>query len=246
MRVALFITCFNDTLCPETGQATVKLLERLGQTVDFPDEQTCCGQMHHNSGHRSEAVNLMRRFVDVFAHCEAVVAPSASCAAMVKHHYPLLAEGTGDRALQHAVEQLGRKTWELSEFIVDRLGVTDVHAYFPHRVTYHPTCHSLRQLRVDDKPLRLLQHVRGIDLVALPRADECCGFGGTFAIKNAAVSTAMMSDKLHHIRSTGATVCTALDNSCLVHIGGGLSRMKVGVRTVHLAEILASTAEDHQ
>jgi L-lactate dehydrogenase complex protein LldE len=232
MRVALFITCFNDTMYPETGKAVVRLLERLGHTVEFPMDQTCCGQMHFNTGYRPEARGLARRFADVFAGYDAVVSPSASCTGMVRDSHELL---TGQQPPQ---------VHELSEFLVDVLGVTDVGAHFPHRVTYHPTCHSLRMLRVDDKPLRLLRAVRGIDLVELPAADSCCGFGGTFALKNADTSTAMLTDKMHNVLSCGAEVLSAADNSCLMHIGGGLSRLRAGVRTLHLAEILAATQGD--
>ena len=176
MRVSLFITCFNDTLFPRTGQATVQVLERLGHTVLFPREQTCCGQMHFNTGYQREAIPLVRRFVQVFGDAEAVVAPSASCVGMVRELYPMAAELAHDAQLADAVAQLAPRVWELSEFLATRLGVEDVGAYFPHRVTYHPTCHSLRVLRVGDAPLRLLRAVRGIDVVALPDADQCCGF----------------------------------------------------------------------
>jgi L-lactate dehydrogenase complex protein LldE len=225
VRVALFITCFNDTLFPETGRAVVTLLERLGCEVEVPLEQTCCGQMHFNSGYAEDGLALARRFERVFGGFEAVVSPSASCTGMVREHCPGLA---------------GR-VFELSEFLVDRLGVVDVGASFPHRVTLHPTCHSLRVLRVGDRPRRLLEAVRGIDLVVLPEAEECCGFGGTFAVKNADTSIAMLSDKLRCVLDTRAEVCTAADTSCLMHIGGGLRRQRAGVRTMHLAEILAST-----
>ena len=244
MRASLFITCFNDTLFPETGQATVRLLERLGVTVDFPREQTCCGQMHFNSGYAGEAVPLVRRFVSSFADSEVVVAPSGSCVGMVREFYPRVAELSGDRGLAAAVEELRPRVLELSEYLVDRLEVEDVGAYYPHRVTYHPTCHSLRMLKVGDRPLRLLRAVRGIDLVDLPEARECCGFGGTFAVKNADTSMAILTDKVRAILGTGAEVCSAGDNSCLMHIGGALSRQRTGVRGVHLAEILASTEED--
>jgi L-lactate dehydrogenase complex protein LldE len=239
--VALFITCFNDTLFPETGRATVRLLERLGHQVAFPVEQTCCGQMHFNTGYQREAVPLVRRFVEVFKGYEAVVAPSGSCVGMVRELYPMAAELANDKQLLHDVEELGSRVFELSEFLVKKLGVTDVGAYYPHRVTYHPTCHSLRMIKVGDAPLELLRAVGGIDLVELEEARECCGFGGTFAVKNADTSTAMLSDKLRHVLDTRAEVCTAGDNSCLMHIGGGLKRGRAGVRTVHLAEILAST-----
>jgi L-lactate dehydrogenase complex protein LldE len=246
MQVSLFITCFNDTLFPGTGQATVKLLERLGQRVDFPRAQTCCGQMHFNTGYQAEALELARRFVDVFVHAEAVVAPSASCAGMVREFYPRLAEISGDAGLAREVAGLAPRVYELSEFLVGVLGVDDVGAYYPHRVTYHPTCHSLRMLRVGDAPLRLLRKVRSIDLVELSGAEECCGFGGTFAIKNADTSLAMLGDKVRHVLDTRAEVCAAADNSCLMQIGGALHRQRAGVRTVHLAEILAASEEDPQ
>jgi L-lactate dehydrogenase complex protein LldE len=244
VRVALFITCFNDTLFPETGRATVRLLERLGHEVEFPLEQTCCGQMHFNTGYQREAIPLARRFVEVFSPYEAVVAPSGSCVGMVRELYPMAADLAGDRWLAEKVEALAPKVFELSEFLVKKLGVTDVGAYYPHRVTYHPTCHSLRMLKVGEAPLELLRAVRGIDLVELSEAKECCGFGGTFAVKNADTSAAMLSDKIRHVLDTEAEVCTAGDNSCLMHIGGGLRRQRAGVETVHLAQILASEATE--
>jgi L-lactate dehydrogenase complex protein LldE len=244
MRIALFITCFNDTLFPQTGRAVVRLLERLGHEVEFPLEQTCCGQMHFNSGYQREAVPLARRFVRIFGQYEAIVSPSASCVGMVRDAYPRLADLAGDAALRRDAEVLAPRVWELSEFLIKKLGIEDVGAAYPHRVTYHPTCHSLRVLHVGDAPLRLLRHVCGIDLVELPAADQCCGFGGTFAIKNADVSMAMLTDKVRHILDTGAEVCASGDNSCLMHIGGALHRQRAGVRTVHLAEILAATGDE--
>ena len=246
MRASLFITCFNDTLFPETGRATVRLLERLGVGVDFPREQTCCGQMHFNSGYADEALPLVRRFVEIFGDSEVVVAPSGSCVAMVREHYPRAAELAGDRGLAAEVEALRPRVLELSELLVDRIGAEDVGAYFPHRVTYHPTCHSLRVLGVGDRPLKLLRAVKGIDLVELEQPTECCGFGGTFAVKNAETSMAMLTDKVRAILDTGAEVCSASDNSCLMHIGGALLRQRAGVRAVHLAEILAATEEDYR
>jgi L-lactate dehydrogenase complex protein LldE len=241
VRASLFITCFNDTLFPETGIAVVRLLERLGHEVEFPEEQTCCGQMHLNSGYAAEAIPLMRRFVRTFADAEVVVSPSASCVGMVRDQYPKLAAETGDATLVREVEALTPRILELTELLVDTLGLTDVGAYYPHRVTYHPTCHGLRGLRLGDRPLKLLRAVRGIDLVELPQAEECCGFGGTFAVKNADTSAAMLEDKIASIAATGATVCAAGDNSCLMHIGGGLRRQGAPTRAVHIAEILAST-----
>jgi L-lactate dehydrogenase complex protein LldE len=243
MRIALFVTCLTDTLFPQAGRATVEVLERLGHTVVFPEAQTCCGQMHANSGYGEEALPLVRRFVRVFGGdaFDAVVAPSGSCVAMVRHGYAHLASEAGDRELGAAVAALAPRVHELSELLVGRLGVCDVGAYFPHRVTYHPSCHGLRMLGVGEAPLRLLRSVRGIELVELPERDSCCGFGGTFAIKNADTSAAMLADKIRCVLDTGAEVCTALDSSCLMHIGGGLSRLRAGVRTLHLAEILAAT-----
>jgi L-lactate dehydrogenase complex protein LldE len=168
-----------------------------------------------------------------------VVAPSGSCVGSVRHQHAMVAGD--DAGLAARASAVAARTYELSELLVDVLGVEDVGAYYPHRVTYHPTCHSLRILRVGDKPLRLLRNVRGLDLVELPAAEQCCGFGGTFSVKNADTSTAMLADKMRHVLDTGADVCTAGDASCLMHIGGGLSRLRTGVRTVHLAEILAST-----
>jgi L-lactate dehydrogenase complex protein LldE len=241
VRIALFITCLVDGLFPDVGKSTVALLERLGHTVDVPMDQTCCGQMHINTGYAREARPLVRRFADVFADYDAVVAPSGSCVGSVRHQHPAVGAELGDARLAARVEQVADRTYELSEFLVDVLEVTDVGARYPHRVTYHPTCHSLRLLRVDDKPLQLLRAVHGIDLVELPEADECCGFGGTFALKNADVSTAMLADKMTNVLHTEAEVVTAGDSSCLMHIGGGLSRLQAGVRPVHLAEILAAT-----
>ncbi|MEO7752215.1 MAG: (Fe-S)-binding protein [Terracoccus sp.] len=243
MRVALFATCFNDTMWPETPKAVVSLLERLGCTVEFPRAQTCCGQMFTNTGYADEAVPLVRSFVDVFGAYDAVVVPSGSCTGSVREQHAGLARRVGDAGLERDVIALTPRVHELSEFLVDVLGVTDVGAYFPHRVTYHPTCHSMRMIRVGDRPQRLLEQVRGIDLVTLPAAEECCGFGGTFAMKNSDVSVAMGADKARHVRSTGAEVVVAGDNSCLAHIGGLLDRQRSGVRTMHLAEILASTQE---
>lgn len=241
MRVSLFITCLADALYPDVGRATVSLLERLGHEVVFPPAQTCCGQMHVNTGYRREALKLVRHHTRVFEGTDAIVAPAGSCVGCVRHQHEDLARRAGDGALAEAAGRVAARTYELSEFLVDVLGITDVGAYYPHRVTYHPTCHSLRLLRVGDRPLRLLRAVRGIDLVELPAADQCCGFGGTFALKNADTSVAMLADKMRHITSTGAEVLTAGDASCLMHIGGGLTRLATGTRSVHFAEILAST-----
>jgi L-lactate dehydrogenase complex protein LldE len=244
LRVALFATCFNDTMWPDTPKATVRLLDRLGCRVEFPMEQACCGQVLTNTGYGRDAVPMVQRFADVFEGYDAVVAPSGSCVGSVREQHATIARQAGEDRLLERVERVTPKVYELSEFLVDVLGVTDVGAYFPHRVTYHPTCHSLRMLRVGDKPLQLLRAVRGIELVDLPGDTECCGFGGTFAMKNADVSVAMGADKCRNVCSTGAEVVVASDNSCLAQIGGMLDRQRSGVRQMHLAEILASTEED--
>jgi L-lactate dehydrogenase complex protein LldE len=243
MRIALFATCLADTLYPEAAKATVRLLERLGHEVVFPAAQTCCGQMHVNTGYQRDALPLIRHYAQTFDGFEAIVVPSGSCTGSIRHQHAMVARRLGDEALARRAEAVAARTYELSELLVDVLGVTEVGAYYPHRVTYHPTCHSLRLLRVGERPLLLLRNVAGIELVPLPDAEACCGFGGTFAVKNAEVSTAILADKMRNVLATGAEVCTAGDSSCLMHIGGGLSRLKTGTRTVNLAEILASTAD---
>jgi L-lactate dehydrogenase complex protein LldE len=248
VRVALFITCVNDTLYPRTGQAVVTLLERLGVDVGFPPGQSCCGQAQFNTGYRHETEPLVRRFADAFEDYDYVVTPSGSCAAMVRDNYPRIgakaaAEGRGQELAELAAAAVP-KTYELTEFITDVLKVTDVGAYYPHTVTYHPTCHGLRMLRLGDRPRELLTAVAGLELVELPGAEECCGFGGTFAVKNTAVSAAMGADKARNIAATGAEAVCTVDNSCQMHIGGTLARQGSTVRPVHIAEILASTEGD--
>jgi L-lactate dehydrogenase complex protein LldE len=237
------VTCINDALFPDTGRNVVRLLRRLGVEVDFPEAQTCCGQPMMNTGYLDEAVPVLRTFVGAFEGYDAVVTPSGSCAGAARHQHDIVARRSGDAGLREAAAEVSGRVHELSEFLVDVLGVEDVGASFPHRVTYHPTCHSLRMIGVADRPLRLLRRVSGIDLVDLPRADECCGFGGTFAMKNADTSIAMGSDKARHVRGTGAEVLVAGDRSCLTHVGGLLSRQRAGVRVLHLADVLASTED---
>jgi L-lactate dehydrogenase complex protein LldE len=240
VRVALQITCLNDVLFPDTGKAVVTLLRRLGVEVEFPEQQTCCGQPMVNTGYLDEAVPAVRSFVDAFEGYDAIVTPSGSCAGSARHQQRIVARRAGDVRLEERVRRLEPKVFELTEFLVDVLGVTDVGASFPHRVTYHPTCHSLRALGVGDRPRRLLEAVHGLTLVDLPAAEQCCGFGGTFAVKNADTSIAMGADKVRHVRETGAEVLVAGDNSCLMHLGGLLTRQRGGVRTMHLAEVLAA------
>jgi L-lactate dehydrogenase complex protein LldE len=239
VRVTLFVPCYADTLAPSAAIATVAILERLGHEVVYPEEQTCCGQMHANSGYFPDALRLADRLVDVFADADLIVAPSASCVGTVRHLYPRLARRAGEDQLAERAVELGARVFELSEALTGPLDATDVGSFFPHRVTYHPTCHSLRALRVGDAPLRLLEAIEGIELVPLPRAEECCGFGGTFAVKNADTSAAMLADKVAAIEKTGAEACVAVDGSCLLQIGGGLARSGSSVRALHLAEVLA-------
>ncbi|MFE7129692.1 (Fe-S)-binding protein [Streptomyces sp. NPDC057638] len=233
MRVALLVTCVNDAVFPATGIATVRLLERLGVTVDFPAGQTCCGQPFLTTGHRRRAAALAARTARAFAGYPYVVTPSGSCAAMVRAHYP----GFGER-------ELAARTYELTEFLVDVLGVTDVGAHYPHTVTYHPSCHGARLLGLGDRPRRLLAAVRGLELRELPGAEECCGFGGTFALKNPDVSVAMGRDKIRAALATGAEVLCGADNSCLAHLGGIIHRQDEPLRALHIAEILATTEAD--
>jgi L-lactate dehydrogenase complex protein LldE len=226
---------------PDTGRAVVAVLRRLGVDVEFPAAQTCCGQPMVNTGYLDEAVPVVRTFVRAFEGYDAIVTPSGSCAGSVRHQHALVARRSGDAGLAAAVAGIGPHVYEFSEFLVDVLGAVDVGASFAHRVTYHPTCHSLRMLHVGDRPQRLLRAVRGLELIDLPGAAECCGFGGTFAVKNADTSVAMGTDKARRVLGTGAEVLVAGDNSCLLHIGGLLSRQRAGVRVMHLAEVLAST-----
>lgn len=242
--VALFATCMNDAMFPATAIAATKVLARLGCVVEFPREQTCCGQMFTNTGYASEALGSVRTFVSAFADYDYVVGPSGSCIGSVRDQHPMLAEHSGDPGLAREVAALTPRVYDLSEFIVNVLGREDVGAYFPHRVTYHSTCHSLRVAKVGDAPVRLLKAVRSLTYLELPNATECCGFGGTFSMKNPDVSVAMASDKARHVRETGAEVLVAGDNSCLLNVGGILNRQRAGIRIMHLAEVLASTQEE--
>ena len=245
MRVALFLTCVNDMLYPDTGRAVVTLLERLGVEVDFPQAQTCCGQPQFNTGYRKATEPLVQRMARTFAGYDHIVTPSGSCAAMVRDTYPRIAadphtQGRGRSWTQDAADLSGR-VHELTEFLIDVLGVTDVGAYFPHTVTYHPSCHGLRMLGLGERPRRLLQAVEGLELRELQGAEECCGFGGTFAVKNPDVSAAMGHDKIQHALDTGAPILCGTDNSCLMHLDGLIHRHHTPLKTLHLAEILAST-----
>lgn len=250
MRIALFATCIVDAMYPDTAIATVKILERLGHQVIFPPGQACCGQMHMNSGYLEQAHTVVSNHVRAFEaeDWDVAVAPSGSCVASVKDQHPLVATRCGDDSLASRATAVGQRTYELSQLLTDVLGVTDAAAqlgsYFPHEVTYHPSCHGMRLLGLGTRQSDLLRSVEGLSYRELPDAESCCGFGGTFSMKVPDVSGAMLEDKARNIDSTGAELCTGGDASCLLHIGGGLSRLKLGARTVHLAEILASTREE--
>ncbi len=244
LTVALFATCANDLMFPGTPKATTLLLERLGCTVVFPEQQTCCGQAFTNTGYFDESVPLVRNYAEAFAPYDYVVGPSGSCVGAVRHQHPMLADHARDPGLRRAAEAAAAKTYELSEFLVDVLGTVHVGAYFPHKVTYHPTCHSLRVAKVGDRPMRLLQAVRGITVEELADADRCCGFGGTFALKNPDISVAMAADKARHVAGTNAEYLVTGDNLCLLNISGVLNRMHSGIKPIHLAEVLASTESE--
>ena len=248
MRISLMTTCLVDVMAPDVARATVTLLERLGHEVVFDRRQTCCGQMHTNSGYYTEAAPIVRSFVDTFEpaldRVDAIVMPSGSCTGCVRDQHALVARHEGDTALEERAAAVAARTYELSELLVDVLKVTDVGAYFPHSVTYHPTCHSMRFLKVGPRPLKLLRAVEGIEVKNLPESDTCCGFGGTFSVKNDATSDAMVTDKAANVVASGAEFVVAGDASCLMNIGGKLHRTGAAPRSVHLAQILASTRED--
>jgi len=236
MKVSLLVTCLGDVFFPEVGTATVRLLRRLGVEVDFPKAQTCCGQPHFNSGYHHDARELARHVIETFARSERVVVPSGSCAAMVKLEYPELFHGD-DRWRGRALE-LARRTHELSDFLVNVLGMEDVGACFQARAVYHMACH-LRGLGLTSEPERLLRRVRGLELVPLERFDECCGFGGSFAVRYPEISGAMVRDKCSFIQQSGAELVIATDAGCLMNIGGCLRRQRSSIRFLHLAEVLA-------
>lgn len=254
MRISLFVTCMNNILYPNTGRAVVTVLERLGHEVDFIESQTCCGQMHLNAGYRPEGLTLARRVLDSFEKAEIIVVPSGSCTSTMRHLWCDVAADEGDGELVAAANGMSPKVFEFTEFLVDVLGVTDVGARFRRRVTYHPTCHSLRSLLIGDRPLQLLRAVEGIELIELPDSESCCGFGGLFAVKNSDTSVAMGMDKIANVASTGAEVLCASDNSCLTHLAALAEKSGdslqvaptsfgpfAGFEIKHIAEILAST-----
>ncbi len=239
MKVALFITCLVDQLCPEVGVATVKVLEKSGCEVTFDERQTCCGQPAFNTGYRKEARKFAERFIEIFEEndAEAIVSPSGSCVAMVKHFYELF---PNDKSWRERAENIAKKTHELGSFLVNTLHVENVGAKLSGKVTWHDACHALRDLKVKDEPRKLLQNVENAEFVELKGADECCGFGGTFSVKYAEISAAILDKKIENIENSGADFVVACDASCLMQIGGRLSRNGSKIKPKHLAEILAS------
>lgn len=249
MRVALFATCINDAMFPQAALATTHLLRRLGIAVEFPKDQACCGQMHINTGYYPEALPLIRNHVETFrpiltGKWDAIVVPSSSCTGSIRDQQALVARECGEEQLAQDVEAIAEKTYDLSEFLCDVYGSVELGSYFPHKATYHSTCHSMRITKVGERPYRLLRAVEGLDLIDLPNNTSCCGFGGTFSMKNIETSKAMLTDKMTAIKSTGAEVVIAGDYSCLMHIGGGLSKINAGIRAIHLAEVLAPTKDE--
>lgn len=250
MRIALFSTCIVDAMYPRVARATVDILERLGHEVIFPPGQTCCSQMHVNSGYFDDAYPVVKNHVKAFSawDYDVAVAPSASCVVSLDHQQGMIARRAGDEGTAQAAEEIAGRTFELSKLLIDVLGVTDAAAqlgsYFPHRVTFHSSCHGMRMMKLGTRQSDLVRSVEGVEFAELPDLEQCCGFGGTFSFKNADTSGAMVADKAQNVESTGASVCTGGDVSCLMNIGGALSRRGSAVQTVHFAEILASTREN--
>ncbi len=244
MKVALFISCLTDLFFPEVGEATVRLLRRVGCEVTFPQGQTCCGQPAYNSGFHQDARALAHHYAEVFADSEVIVTPSGSCATMVRKEYPHLVAGDG--RWEERVTAVAGRTYELSQFIVDVLGIEDVGATWAGRVTYHDACHALRGMGVREQPRRLLRHVRGLELVEMNGSDLCCGFGGSFAVRMPAISGAMLDEKLRRVQTADAPTVVTTDAGCLMHMGGGLRKRGVGIEVMHLASILAHGAAQAQ
>ena len=239
-RVSIFVTCLVDQLFPKVGISMATVLERLGYEIEFREDQTCCGQPAFNSGFRDEARSVAKHFLDVFEGAEYIVLPSGSCTAMCTHHLAELFRG--DDAMLHRVPRIEPQIWEFSRFLLEVAKVEDVGATFPAKVTYHDSCHALRELGIKDGPRSLLRQVRGLELVEMDAAEECCGFGGTFSVKFAELSGAMARTKLESIQRSGASAVVSIDSSCLMQLEGAIRRAGLPVRALHLAEVLASDA----
>ena len=238
IKVSLFITCLVDILFPQVGVSMVKVLKRLGVEVDFPEEQTCCGQPAFNSGFRQDAKVLAKRFISIFSQDGFIVSPSGSCTSMVRVFYKELFHD--DQKLLEMVDLLSSRTYEFSEFLVNVLKVDDVGATYNGRVTYHDSCHALRELRVQNEPRELIKSVKGVDFVEMKFPDTCCGFGGTFSVKFPDVSVSILDEKIESIIESGADTVVSTDMGCLMQIGGAINRKKLPVKTIHIAELLAS------
>ena len=236
MTITLFIPCFVDALFPRAGISMVQILERLGHTVVCPSEIVCCGQPPFNSGYWDEARRVAVKVLAQLKNAEVIVIGSGSCGAMLKNFYPELFKDTPQLGL---AKQISSRTWEFSEFLVKKLGVTDLGARFPHKVTFHDGCHGLRELGIKQSPRTLLGQVRGLQLIEMTEAETCCGFGGTFAAKFPMISTAMGDVKCANATATGAEYIVSNDSSCLMHLQGLLSRQGNRLKTIHLAEVLA-------
>lgn len=240
-KVTLFVQCLVDAMAPEAGVSMVRLFQALGIEAEYPEAQTCCGQPAFNSGYWTAAREAARHFIRVFEPAQCIVSPSGSCTAMVRHHYPELFADE-PQWLQRA-ERVGQKTFELTEFLVDVLKVTDLGAVYPGRVTYHDSCHLMRTLGIHDQPRALLAQVQGLDFVEMVESDRCCGFGGTFSYKYPEISTAMVAHKTERILETGADTVVGCDMGCLLNIEGYLSRQGHQVKVRHIAEILAPAGD---
>lgn len=236
MRVSIFITCLADQFYPEVGESVVRLLHQHGCEIDFPEAQTCCGQPAFNSGYQDEAKEVARNMIRAFEHSDYVVSPSGSCTGMVHHYYPYLFKD--DPVWADKAQQLVNKTYEFSQFLIHVLKVKDVGAAFPQKVTYHPSCHAMRLLGVKSEPEQLLQGVKELQYIDLPCKEDCCGFGGTFAVKMAEMSEAMVTEKARHVSDTGAEVLVGTDMGCLMNIGGRLRKEGKQIRVLHLAQLL--------
>ena len=235
--VTLFIQCLVDGIYPEVGEAVVRIFRKLGISLICPTRQTCCGQPAFNAGYRREAAVAAKRFIDIFEAADAIVCPSGSCVTMVRHHYPQLFDD-GDPWLQRA-RKVAAKTFELTEYLVDVLGVEDLGARYDGAVTYHDSCHLLRNLRIQSQPRKLLAKISGAEFIEMHDADRCCGFGGSFAVKYADISSAMVADKVNNIIASGADTVVGCDMGCLMNIQGMLNRKGSRIKTMHIAQILA-------
>jgi L-lactate dehydrogenase complex protein LldE len=237
MKISLFIPCFIDQLFPEVGISTVRIFEKLGHDLDFPSQQTCCGQPAFNSGYWDDAREVARRFLDIFSEAEVIVSPSGSCTTMVRHFYGKLFQDTPDFKL---AAKIASKTYELTEFLVKKLNVTDLNASFHGKVAWHDACHGLRELHLKDEPRQLLKNVRNLELIEMKNCETCCGFGGTFSVKFPSISTAMDEVKIDSLEESGAEYVASGDSSCLMQMGGLLKKRKSKIKPIHIAEILAA------